>query len=309
MCLDGHFDALGLQQLSDVQKLRKILRHPVVLLHVTADAQIADPAALVRRHHGGFNVPILGQGVGFDRFQLRERLKPVLAHETPDVVVIRAERVLSMPDTPVVDVAIGGMAVGVFARDVEGRGGPIKHTRMVCADHRRQKFVKNGIVGIPDHPPLIHSVLLLPTPAHKFVVLRPGHVDFVVATPQRNAGVIAQAFDVVHRLLFHIAQEFWVTGVHATGKHEVLPNQHACFVAQIVKDVVFIKTAAPDAQHVHVGVYGGADEVPVFFGPHAGDEHVVGDVIGAFGKNGLAVEFKIKRTAFFIGGLDNFDGP
>ena len=90
-------------------------------------------------------------------------------------------------------------------------------------------------------------IRVVPLPVH------PALLHLVVAAPQRQAGAVAQAAHILDRLHAHILGEGIVLRVDAAGKDEVLPDQDAVAVAQVVEALLLVEPAAPDPQHVHVG--------------------------------------------------------
>jgi hypothetical protein len=117
-------------------------------------------------------------------------------------------------------------------------------------DDAGQDVVEHPLVVGPDAVLrlLVEGELRLPAP------LLPGGLVLVVARPQRQAGMVAQAADVFDRLLADVGNERLVARVHAAGEHEVLPDQQPQLVGEVVEAVVFVDAAAPHAHHVHVRV-------------------------------------------------------
>ncbi|MNC45258.1 hypothetical protein D3C75_942070 [compost metagenome] len=68
--------------------------------------------------------------------------------------------------------------------------------------------------------------------------------------------MIAQPLHIIFRFLLNIGQERFIPRIHAAGKHEVLPDQQAIFIAQTVEFLLLIESAAPYPQHVHIRLYG-----------------------------------------------------
>src|SRR5690606_20908201 len=85
-----------------------------------------------------------------------------------------------------------------------------------------------------------------------------------------------------------------------TGKHEVLPDADAQFVADVVKGVVLINAAAPHAQHVHVGGGSIHQQTAVIVGGQARDEGIRRNPVGAFGEERHAVDGELERFAPFV---------
>ncbi len=253
---DGHFDPFGLKHLPHIEHALKLGRHLVMGFHVASDAQIADPAALMSGHDFRLDVPVFRQRIGFHGAELRERLEPIFAHEAADVFVKVVERMFAVPDAPVMDIPALGVVTCEFAMLQKGRGRPVKQARVVGVDHCGKHLVEHVFVSLPDVFALLFRVLLFPAPAFELVEIGPGHIDLVVAAPKRNTGVVAQAFDVVDGLGLHILKELGIARVHGAGEHEILPDQDAALVAQLIKIILFVEAAAPYPEHVHVGVGG-----------------------------------------------------
>ena len=108
--------------------------------------------------------------------------------------------------------------------------------------------------------------------------------------------MIAQAADIVDRLLPHIFEESIISGVHTAGKHKVLPHQNPVAVAEFVEIIIFVYAAAPDTQHIHIGIDGQTDD-PLVVGPaHPRQEEIIGYIVGPLHKDRHAIEFHIKRS-------------
>ena len=68
--------------------------------------------------------------------------------------------------------------------------------------------------------------------------------------------------DVLDEFGFDIFDELrHVQRICGAGKTAILPDQNAILVAKIVKIFAFIKTAAPDPDHIHVGLGATSDEM------------------------------------------------
>ena len=64
---------------------------------------------------------------------------------------------------------------------------------------------------------------------------------------------MAQAADILDHFHADIFEEFRVVQrIDAAREDELLPDQDAIAIAEIVKAFFFIKTTAPDAQHILV---------------------------------------------------------
>ncbi|MCY1240602.1 hypothetical protein D9M72_534570 [compost metagenome] len=79
--------------------------------------------------------------------------------------------------------------------------------------------------------------------------------QLVVAAPDRDRWMRRQAFCLIIHLCRDILQEIRGRGIEVAGKHEVLPDHEPEPVAEIVEPVRLVEAAAPDPDHVHVGVH------------------------------------------------------
>ena len=84
---------------------------------------------------------------------------------------------------------------------------------------------------------------------------------FVVAAPERDAGVVAQAAHLVGALLADVREEVRMRRVRHAGEHHVVPEEDAETVALVVEEVALEVAAAPHADHVHVRRDGAAEQV------------------------------------------------
>ena len=101
--------------------------------------------------------------------------------------------------------------------------------------------------------------------------------------------MVAQADDIVDGLLADVVQIMPGRGVHPASEHEVLPDQDAFLVAEVVEPVILVGTAAPHAQHVHVDRHRVVDGLAVDGVVDPREEIVAGDVVRAFHEYPLTV--------------------
>ncbi len=72
---------------------------------------------------------------------------------------------------------------------------------------------------------------------------------------------MAQSAHILHNLNTHVFQEFRIVQrINAARKDEILPDQDAVPVAQIVESLFLIEATAPNAQHVLVRLGSRANE-------------------------------------------------
>jgi hypothetical protein len=250
------------------------------------------PAMAVRRAGAGLVVP--GQRAHRQR---RVRLQPELADEARlHLVVALVGQHLLVPDLPAVAVArvlVAGQADAVGVRRVRA-AGPVAAARVEFGADRGQQFfvqrapVEGRRVGVGA--------------AGAMAAERFGHrVVLVVAAPEREAGAVAQPAHGGLGLGAHAVAELRVGRVHAAGEHEVLPDQHAELVAGVVEGLVLVHAAAPDAQHVHVGVDGLDDALAQALRAHAIQQQVLGNPVGAAGEELAAIDLEAEAQARLAG--------
>ena len=159
--------------------------------------------------------------------------------------------------------------------------GPVRALGIVPADHFGQELVEEFRVVPPAHARRLDRPAVADEPL----------LQFVVPAPERDAGVVAQAADLVLRLGADAAEERAVEGgIGRAGEHEVLPDAQAQLVAEVVKILALVNAAAPDAEHVHVGAGGAAEERLVVAQADARGEGVGGNPVGALGEEGHSVD-------------------
>ena len=78
--------------------------------------------------------------------------------------------------------------------------------------------------------------------------------EFVVATPQRDAGVVVEAGDLFAHLCVDVGQECFGRRVEVASEHEVVPDQQAKFVADVVEPIGLVSSAAPATDLVNDGI-------------------------------------------------------
>ena len=97
--------------------------------------------------------------------------------------------------------------------------------------------------------------------------------------------------------------------IDAAGEHEVLPDQDAVAVAQVVERLGLVIAAAPDPDHVVVGRRRGAEQRFEPFRGHARRERVGRDPVGPLGEDGHAVDDEGERLAPFVGLAPKLERP
>src|SRR5579884_3866376 len=144
---------------------------------------------------------------------------------------------IAMPDLPVMQV-------------------PLRHTVVVIASIRAAGPVRRFSIQFFDD--LGGQLVVVERARHGIVRLIPvgavmNPLVFVVAAPERHAGMVAQAAYLVTRLGFYLldkaARMLWI---HGASEHKILPDQDAQLITKLVEDPMFIDATAPDPQHIHM---------------------------------------------------------
>src|SRR5271156_1682424 len=136
----------------------------------------------------------------------------------------------------------------------------------------------------------------------------PASFDLIVSAPDHNAGVIAQALDLVDRLLPDVFLEGNVAWNHVSTEHEFLPDHDPEFVADIVEIIGLVVAAAPLTDHIHVRVASRLENVAVNFRSDAIGEAIEGDYISALGEHRNAVDHELETLAPLIGSATQLYG-
>ena len=79
-------------------------------------------------------------------------------------------------------------------------------------------------------------------------------MEIVALSGDRKAGMAMG--DVFPHLGIHFGQEVGGGGVEMAGQHDVLPDHQPHLIAEVIEPIRLIPPAAPDADHVHMGVFG-----------------------------------------------------
>src|SRR6266850_6923849 len=133
--------------------------------------------------------------------------------------------------------------------------------------------------------------MILPTP------VLPGSLDFVVAHPDHDARMIAQTFDVISCFVSDVIEKRLIARIHAAGEHKILTHQDPHFVAKIVEIVLLVNTTTPHAQHVHIRVAHGSEQLAILISANARGKTISRNPVAALGENGYAVDHKKETLA------------
>ena len=220
-----------------------------------------------------------------------KRLEAVLAVEAAVMLLESSTGDALRPGSPIMEIRLQRVQIAsVFG--APRRCGRIAHAA-AQAVHYCRKIV----------------IVLLPVLSHGSIVKRPSGPDapavphfaaFVIAAPQRYAGVISQAAHIVGGLVQNAPAELSLIRIDAAAEHEVLPDEHSGLVAERVEIIVFVNAASPHAQHVHAGGGSIAHDPLVLTLAYAGKENIVGNIVGAFHKHRHPVEQETETASLSV---------
>ena len=193
-------------------------------------------------HQRRGDVALSARAIDVDRIQRREGLIAEFGAETRNDVVVSGEGLAAVPYQPVVHIALERGFV-VIHRAVARRAGPEGAGRIALLDCLADCPVQTVVVDRQE----LASLLRIPVD---------GARDFVVAAPERDARMVAQTLHLILDLLADESQKMRERGIVRTGEHAVVPDQNAELVAEFIEIFVLILSAAPDAEHVHIGFHG-----------------------------------------------------
>src|SRR5208337_652987 len=291
--LRADLDAFGLQHLAGVKERGEIARLGIILEHVIVNDGIAFGVFLMGEHDGSEDAgAILGLSEGFNGAHFREGLKAVLGHEAGEVLLIFGEGNAAMPDAPIVEIA-GLEAGGSFLVIGAGRTGPVGRFGSQAIDGAGENAAEDGEIVLPHLIANGGGQLFAATPMH-------GLFGFVVAGPDDDAGMFAQAADLEFGFEFNVLLEGVGAGLPIVAEHEVLPDHDAEFVADVEELLGLVIASAPVADHIHVGVACGLQDAAILFGGDARGETVEGDDVGALAEDGDPVDYELEGAAPLI---------
>src|SRR6202795_984901 len=137
------------------------------------------------------------------------------------------DRFQRVPHVPVMHVAIVLAARNIL--EVGGwRTGPVSYRSAVLRHHTLNNVVEKHDVILPHALTLrrSQSFLELQPVAPEF----PSPFHFVIAAPQGNAWMIAQALHLLDHLLPHTFLKGGVARNHGSAEHEILPDHDAQYI-------------------------------------------------------------------------------
>src|SRR6202162_664989 len=134
----------------------------------------------------------------------------------------------------------------------------------------------------------------------------PSSLNFIISAPDNDAGVVAQAFDLVDGLLSDVFLKGHVARNHISAEHEFLPNHNPEFIADIVEVVGLVVTAAPLTDHIHMSVASGLQDVAMNFRSDTVGKAVERNHVRTFGKHGNTIHNELKALSPLIGNAAKF---
>ena len=235
---------------------------------------------------------------------LGEGLKSVLRHEARELQGVVRSRRLLVPNRPVMHIAVV-LIVGNLFEVGAGRTGRVGHGIGVLRDRAPQDVGEQDHVILPDavagfwRDRFFEFLAIAP--------VLPAGFNFIIAAPDHDAGMIAQALDLIDGFLPHIFLKGNVAGNHVAAEHEFLPDHNAEFIADIVEIVGLVVTAAPLANHVHVRIASGLKNIAMNLGSDTVRKAVERNHVRAFGEDGDAIHHELETLAPLIGNAAQFD--
>ena len=276
--LDAIADRLCLEQLGGVQHRVKVRGIQEGLFQVIHDFAIGRGVALVLLHHIGENIPVLRPGEALTGLEGWEGLKPELRYIAEVKFTVFREGLVPVPNIPVVCVS-PVLVVGLVERPAGGRaGGPIKGVGVIPpAQLGQQVFIH------------LHIVTFLAGLVHPYPQLYK-HLHLVVAAPQSQTGMVAEALDVVHRLGNDIGLKSLRQIIYRAGEHKVLPHHQTQLVTGVIEGVCRIVSASPHPDAVMAGGPGLLQQPAGALRRHSGQDAVLRDVVCPHGEDFHAVD-------------------
>src|SRR4051812_16197410 len=117
----------------------------------------------------------------------------------------------------------------------------------------------------------------------------------------------AQAGYIINCFMAHILHKMWVTGVHGSRKHKVLPYHNTQAIAEIVKSIIFINPSSPYPQHITMRLLCRYEEPAIFCFCETGQKYICRYPVSAFHERGTPIDLKIERPAYAVGVLNELN--
>src|SRR5699024_3398902 len=126
------------------------------------------------------------------------------------------------------------------------------------------------------------------------------HFHLIVAAPQSQGSVMAQALDIFYKFLSDICLEFRGQLIYGAGEHKVLPYSQTQLVTDIIEPVVRVEAAAPYTDHIVIGKLAVFQKLSGLFRASSSQQMLFRNIVGAHGKECLAVDLMGKALAPLI---------
>ena len=112
--------------------------------------------------------------------------------------------------------------------------------------------------------------------------------------------MVTQTLDIVLRFLRYPLQESRVVRIGSTGKQEVLPDENSPFVSFLIKLIVFVDTASPHTDHVHVRPLHVFHQADIAFRRHVRQQGVVRNHVRPLSEQRLSVHLEIEGFSVLV---------
>src|SRR5580698_2158572 len=198
-----------------------------------------------------------------------------------------------MPHVPQMRVAALVLGAELFVVGAWGTG-PVWRFGVQPFDDAIEDAAELGEIVLPHLHAHVRGKLVASGPVE-------GGLSFVVAGPKNDAGMVAQAADLVFGFSLHRELETVGPRLPVVAVHEVLPNHDAELVADLVELVALVVAATPMANHVHVGVASRLKDAAIVRRRDAIRKAVEWNDVRAFGEDGYPVDDKLKAAAPLVG--------
>src|SRR5262245_162055 len=118
--------------------------------------------------------------------------------------------------------------------------------------------------------------------------------------------MVSQSLHVIDRLPSHVIKKRLVSRIHAASEHEILPDEDSHLIGNLIEMIRLINAAAPDADHIHVGIADRSKKLVVFFVRDARRKNIGRYPVRSPAKHGNAVDNERKALSKFIWLLAKF---
>ncbi len=209
--------AVSLHNETHIHEIFKIFWRVIIHVHVGFDDFVSDATFLMDFHHIGIDIQIVFGSEGSDGFHFGKCLEPKFAHESRDAFVQYFKRFASMPQSPVMGIAVfqcfGVAPVGCVGRAVNVSACAVVFVYQT-GNHLAERFVVPLAPAFHD----FRSIFFIPSPMIQALV------DFVVSAPQCQGSMISQSLDVVNRFILHVCQKRIVRRIGGAPENKILPD-------------------------------------------------------------------------------------